>query len=192
MKTTATMIVLLITIVLIPNSYAQNLEFSGGWAHSTGDGGLDGFDAGIAAMFTSRVGLGFNFDEMWDTSKIGSFELTSIGQTTAKNHLQNFLVGPRVFFAQKAVKKYILSPFGEAQFGLSHLASSIQQQQTGLNESSSDTAFTWMLGAGADYVIAGHWAARANLDLLRTHFVDVGQTRLRFVLGIAYTLRRRH
>jgi opacity protein-like surface antigen len=185
------LVIVALILVLVPHASAQNLEVSGGWAHSTGDGGLDGFDVGGAAMFTSRVGIGLNFDQMWDTSKIGSFELTSIGQTTAKNHLQNFLVGPRVFFAQKKVKKYMLSPFGEAQFGLSHLSSSLQQQQTGLNESSSDTAFTWMIGAGADYVIAGHWAARANLDLLRTHFVDVGQSRLRFVLGIAYTLRHR-
>ena len=192
MKVVILTVVSAIMLVLLPRASAQNLEFSGGWAHSTGDGGLDGFDGGVAAMFTSRVGIGLNFDEMWDTSKIGAFELTSIGQTTAKNHLQNFLVGPRVFFAQKKIKKYTLSPFGEAQFGLSHLSSSIQQQQTGLNESSSDTAFTWMLGAGADYVIAGHWALRGNLDLLRTHFVDVGQTRLRFVLGVAYTLRRRH
>jgi opacity protein-like surface antigen len=191
MKLLNLMVISAFMLLLVPHSLAQNLEFSGGWAHSTGDGGVDGFDAGIAAMFTSRVGIGLNFDEMWDTSKIGSFELTSIGQTTAKNHLQNFLVGPRAFFAQRKIKKYMLSPFGEAQFGLSHLHTSIQQQQTGLNESSSDTAFTWMIGAGADYVIAGHWAARANLDLLRTHFVDVGQSRLRFVLGIAYTFRRR-
>jgi opacity protein-like surface antigen len=191
MKILIPMVISAIILILVPHAAAQNLEVSGGWAHSTGDGGLDGFDVGAAAMFTSRVGIGFNFDSIWDTSKIGSFELSSIGQTSVKNHMENALVGPRIFFAQKKIKKYILSPFGEAQFGLSHLRTRIQQQQTGLNQSSSDTAFTWMLGAGADYVIAGHWAARANIDLLRTHFVDVGQSRLRFVLGIAYTFRRR-
>lgn len=192
MKTATMMITLLITMVLLPHTFAQNVEVSGGWAHATGDSGVDGFDAGIAAMFTSRVGIGLNFDEMWDTSNLGVFELTSIGQTSVKSHLQNFLVGPRVFIAQKKIKKYILSPFVEAQFGGSHLSTKIRQQQTGLNQSAADSGFTWMLGGGADYVIAGHWAARANLDLLRTHFVDSGQTRLRFVLGIAYTLRRRH
>jgi opacity protein-like surface antigen len=142
-------------------------------------------------MFTSRVGLALNWDDTWDTSTVGSFELTSIGHTSVKNHLQNFIVGPRVYFTQKKIKdKYVLTPFGEAQFGLSHLSTRIQQQATG-EQSASDTAFTWMVGAGADYVIAGHWAARANLDLLRTHFVDAGQSRLRFVLGIAYTIRRR-
>lgn len=181
-----------IMLVLLPHASAQNLEFSGGWAHSTGDGGLDGLDAGVAAMFTSRVGLAFNFDSMWDTSKIGTFELTSVGQTVVKNFMQNGLIGPRIFFAQKKIKqKYVLSPFGEAQFGESYLSTTIQQQQTGLNQTASDTAFTWMLGGGVDYVVAGHWAVRGNLDFLRTHFSDSGQSRLRFVMGVAYTLRRR-
>lgn len=181
-----------IMLVLLPHASAQNLEFSGGWAHATGDFGVDGLDAGVAAMFTSRVGLAFNFDSMWDTSKIGTFELTSVGQTVVKNFMQNGLIGPRIFFAQKKIKqKYVLSPFGEAQFGESYLSTTIQQQQTGLNQTASDTAFTWMLGGGVDYVVAGHWAVRGNLDFLRTHFSDSGQSRLRFVLGVAYTLRRR-
>ena len=192
MKVALLIVVSAIMLALLPHASAQNLEFSGGWAHATGDGGVDGFDAGIAAMFTSRVGIGLNWDEMWDTSTIGAFELTSVGQTSVKNHLQNFLVGPRVFFAQKKIKKkYVLSPFGEAQFGGSRLNTQIQQQQTRLNESVADGCFTWMLGGGVDYVVAGHWALRGNLDFLRTHFADAGQSRLRFVLGVAYTLRRR-
>jgi len=191
MKTVITLVLFLTCIALTRDASAQNLDLSLGWAHATGDGGVDGLDLGIAAMFTSRVGLALNWDDTWDTSNVGSFELTSIGQTSVKNHLQNFIVGPRVYFTQKKIKdKYVLTPFGEAQFGVSHLSTRIQQQAVG-EQSSSDTAFTWMIGAGADYVISGHWAARANLDLLRTHFVDAGQSRLRFVLGIAYTLRRR-
>ena len=48
-----------------------------------------------------------------------------------------------------------------------------------------------MLGGGAGYVLSPHWAARANFDLLRTHFADSGQSRLRFVLGVAYTFGQR-
>jgi hypothetical protein len=72
--------VILIT-VLSPSLSAQNLELSGGWAHLTGDNGVDGFDVGIAAMFTSRVGIALNYDDTWDTSTIGAFELTSIAIT---------------------------------------------------------------------------------------------------------------
>jgi opacity protein-like surface antigen len=192
MKVASLVVVSAIMLVLLPHASAQNLEFMGGWAHSTGDFGLDGLDAGVAAMFTSRVGLAFNFDSMWDTSKIGTFELTSVGQTVVKNFMEDGLIGPRVFFAQKKIKKkYVLSPFGEAQFGESYLSTTIQQQQTGLNQTASDTAFSWMLGGGVDYVVAGHWSVRGNLDFLRTHFSDTGQSRLRFVLGVAYTLRHR-
>lgn len=79
--------VILITM-LSSRLSAQNLELSGGWAHLTGNNGVDGFDVGIAAMFTSRVGLALNYDDTWDSSTIGSFELTSVGLTSTKSHLQ--------------------------------------------------------------------------------------------------------
>lgn len=184
-------VILLITI-LSPRLSAQNVELSGGWAHLTGNNGVDGFDLGVAAMFTSRVGIALNYDDTWDTSTIGAFELSSIGLTSASSHLQNYLVGPRVFFVQRKIKnKYVLSPFGEAQFGGSHLSQKLQQQGTGVQQSAADSGFTWMLGAGADYVVASHWALRGNLDFVRTHFINSGQSHLRFVLGVAYTIRRR-
>lgn len=182
--------VILITM-LSSRLSAQNLELSGGWAHLTGNNGVDGFDVGIAAMFTSRVGLALNYDDTWDSSTIGSFELTSVGLTSTKSHLQNFLVGPRVFFAEKKIKKRYITPFGEAQFGRSHLSNKLTEQATGVQQSAADSAFTWMLGGGADYVVAPRWALRGNLDFVRTHFVNSGQSHLRFVLGVAYTIRRR-
>lgn len=192
MKVVPILATVIVIAVLSPTLSAQNIELSGGWAHLTGNNGVDGFDVGAAAMFTSRIGIALNYDDTWDTSTIGAFELSSLGLTTASSHLQNFLVGPRVFFAQKKIKKkYVLSPFGEAQFGGSHLNQKLQQQGTGLQQSASDSGFTWMLGGGADYVVAPHWALRGNLDFVRTHFVNSGQSHLRFVLGVAYTIRRR-
>jgi Outer membrane protein beta-barrel domain len=177
-------------LVVALGSFAQNAELSLGWAHATGDFGVDGVGLGGAIWFTNRVSIGANYDTMWDTSRIGSFELTSIGETSVKSHLQNFMVGPRVFFANKKIHKRSLQPFGEVQFGGSHLNTKIQQVNTG-EISASDNAFTWLLGGGADVVLNPHWAARGNLDLERTHFSDSGQTRLRFLLGVAYTFARR-
>ncbi len=169
-------------------SFGQNLELSGGWAHSTGDFGVDGLGLGVALWFNRRVSIGLNYDTMWDTSRIGTFELTSIGNVSSKSHLQNFLVGPRIFFPK--VKKHNISPFVEAQFGGSHLSSKIQE--VGATEiSTSDNAFSWQVGGGADFHLNPHWAFRGNLDLLRTHFADTGQSRIRFVLGVSYTLARR-
>jgi hypothetical protein len=177
---------LILFLSLSPLAMGQNLEVNGGWVHATGDFGVDGFEIGGAYWVTSRVALAGNYDSAWDTSRVGSFELTSVGLITVKSHLQNFMVGPRIFFAKKKIKKYAFSPFAEVQLGGSHLNTKIEQVSAG-EQSASDSSFSWLLGGGADYVFSQHWAARLNLDLLRTHFADAGQSRLRFVLGIAYT-----
>jgi hypothetical protein len=168
----------------------RNLELSGGWVHSTGNNGLDGFNLGASLWFNRRVSIAFSYDHAGDTSTLGNFGLTSAGLVTINSHLQNWLIGPRVFFPTKKVKRFDLDPFGEFQIGGTYLSQKISQAGVG-SSSASDTAYSWMLGGGADYVLSPHWAARANLDLLRTHLSDMGQTRLRFVLGVAYTFRRR-
>jgi ketosteroid isomerase-like protein len=48
-----------------------------------------------------------------------------------------------------------------------------------------------MLGGGADYLFSDHWSGRANVDFLRTHLANEGQSRLRLVLGIRYTFGSR-
>jgi hypothetical protein len=48
-----------------------------------------------------------------------------------------------------------------------------------------------MLGGGAEYLFSPHWSGRANLDFLRTHLANEGQSRLRLVLGIRYTFGSR-
>lgn len=191
MKTAISRLFLTIFLLLASFCFGQKLELNTGWTHATGDFGVDGFEVGTALWFTSRVSVGLNYDAAWDTSKIGTFELTSVGATSVKTHLQNFLVGPRIFFANRKIrKKYSVRPFGELQFGGSHLSTKIQQVGTS-EVSSSDTAFDWMIGGGGDFVFSPHWAARANIDFLRTHFAESGQSRLRTVIGVVYTFGRR-
>jgi len=168
----------------------SNLELSGGWVHSTGNSGLDGFNFGASLWFNKRVSIAFDYDHAGDTSTLGNFGLTSAGLISVKSHMQNWLIGPRVFFPTKKIKRFDLDPFGEFQFGGTYLNQQISQAGAA-SMSASDTAYSWMLGGGVDYVLSPHWAARGNLDLLRTHLSDMGQTRLRFVLGVAYTFRRR-
>jgi Outer membrane protein beta-barrel domain len=174
---------------------AQKVELSGGYAHISGDQGLDGFNVGAAAWFTPRVSIAADYDGVFDTSRIGIFELTQTGVIASKSHLQDWLFGPRIFFPGliKTGNKRVahLLPFGEAEFGVSHLKSSIKQTATNSSQSASDTAFSWMLGGGADYRIYPHWVARLKLDLLRTHFAEAGQSRFRLSLGVAYTLKER-
>jgi long-subunit fatty acid transport protein len=165
---------------------AQGLELAGGYDHVTGNFGTNGFSAGAAWWFTSKVNLAANYDSTWNTSTIGVFQITNVGLLVSKNHLQSFLVGPRIFFLSRTIKKYKLGIFGETQYGISHINSTLQQPPTA-SVSSSDTAFTWTLGGGADYPFTPHWSARGNVDFMRTHFAAAGQSRLRLVLGVAYT-----
>jgi len=175
---------------------AQNFEVNGGYAHISGDNGLDGFNAGAAIWFTRRVSIAGDYDSAWDTSHLGVFELTQTGVIISKTHLQNGLVGPRIFFPgllrnkEKHVAK--LFPFFEAEFGASNEHSSLEEPTTKTNVSGSDNAFTWMLGGGADYGISSHWVGRARVDLLRTHFADTGQSRARLVFGIVYMFGKRN
>jgi Outer membrane protein beta-barrel domain len=176
---------------LLPAStFGQGLELAGGYAHATGDLGLDGFNAGAAWWVTPRVSLAGEIDGLWDTSRVGVFELTSAGNVSVKSNLQNYLVGPRVSFPGAMKGRDKLIPFAELQMGLTHLQTRIQEVNLP-DRTSADTAFSWMLGGGADYLVNPHWTARINLDLLRTHLADAGQSRLRLVLGMTYTFGER-
>jgi opacity protein-like surface antigen len=171
------------------------LEIGGGYAHISGDNGLDGLDIGAALWLARRVAVAVDYDSAWDSSHLGAFELTQTGLIVSKSHLQNFLVGPRVSFPGllKNKQKHLqqLWPFAEIQVGSSHLNSSLEAPTTHTSQSASDNAFTWMIGGGADYQLSPHWVGRFKLDFLRTHFADTGQSRVRLGIGVAYTFKAR-
>lgn len=177
-------------IVMLPNTACgQGLELSGGWAHNSGDFGTNGFNVAGAWWFTKHVTIAGDYDSSWNTTSLTAFQFTTIGSTAVKSHLQNFLVGPRIFFSTNWTDRHRLTPFAEAEFGGSDLYQKVTQVDTSV--STSQTAFSWMLGGGVDYLISPHWSARAKLDFLRTHFAEEGQSRLRLVLGITYTFGSR-
>ena len=165
-------------------------ELAGGWSHITGNEGLNGFNVGGSVFLDPKISLGFNYDGVYDTTVLGSFALTNVGLTVTKSHLQDFMTGPRFYFpglfalhcgAQGHLP--ILHPFVQAQFGESELWTEVSLQNVG-TVTSSDTAFSWLLGGGGDFDISEHFAARISTDLLRTHFVDTGQSRLRLIVGV--------
>jgi len=166
----------------------QGLQVGGGWAHVTGNNGTDGFAVDGAWFFTKRVSIAGFYESTWDTTTLGTFQFTSLGLFSVHSHLQDALFGPRIFFDTKWTDKYKVNPFGEVQFGISHLNQTVTTQTTG-SVTGSDTAFSWMLGGGVDYRLSPHFSARGNLDFLRTHLFNEGQSHLRFVLGIYYGFR---
>jgi len=173
---------------LLPSQLAhgQGLELGGGWTYMTGDGGTNGFGIDGAWWFTKRVTLAANYDSAWDNSLLSNFAFTQIGAIAVKSHLQNFLVGPRIFFSTDWTNRHKLNPFGEVQFGVSWLHQAVNAAQIG--EVSADANhFSWLLGGGAEYLFNPHWSGRMNLDLLRTHFIDQGQSHLRLAVSVTYT-----
>jgi len=179
-------VVLLATLMPSHVAYGQGLELNTGWAYVTGNNGTDGFAVGGAWWFTKRVTLGVNYDDSWDTSPLTSFNVSSLGLVVTKSHLQDLMIGPRIFFTADWTTKHKLIPFVENQYGYSFLDQSVRITNVGYAEASSEK-FSWILGGGAEYLLNPHWSARINLDLLRTHFGDEGQSHLRLVLGLTYT-----
>ncbi len=195
---------LAVMFALCLNAHAQvtdviakhNVEFNGGWAHITGNQGLDGFNAGTALYFTPRISIAADFDAGWDTTSIGPFAGTPFGAVVINSSLQNILFGPRIFFpglfkSKSNEKIRLLKFFGEAQFGLSHLSTTVRAPTQNLSVNASDTAFTWLLGGGVDYRLSSHWTARGKIGLERTHLESMGQSRLRTVVGVSYAFGRR-
>ncbi|HEX6802411.1 MAG TPA: hypothetical protein VF133_01935 [Terriglobales bacterium] len=164
----------------------DNLELSGGFNHETGDFGLNGFTAAAGVWLGRRAQIDLDYDSAYHTSTLGVLSLTSIGHTAIKNRIQDWLIGPRIFFTPRQVDRYRFSPFAEFKLGGSHLSERIQETSMP-SQAASDNAFAWALGGGADYQFNSQWFGRVDLDLLRTHFADAGQSRLRLVLGIGYT-----
>jgi len=171
----------------------HSIELSGGYLHVTSNQGLDGYTLGGSWLFNPKVALAFNYDSGRDTSTLGAFALTNVGLTVSKTHLQNWLIGPRIYFpglfkGKGNVKGHIIHPFAEVQFGESNLFAQLQELNVG-TQRSADTAFSWTLGAGGDFRLSSHWAARISADLLRTHFVDNGQSSLRLAMGVVYNFK---
>jgi hypothetical protein len=186
---------LLLAFPLLVSAQDVNLngELNGGYAHVSGDGGLDGYNVGGALWLTRRFSLAIDYDSGWDTSHLGVFELTSAGLFVTKSHLDDLLIGPRVSLPGllKSDKTHLahIVPFAEAQFGISTLDSKLQNPTADIFQHASDKEFSWMLGGGADYRFSSHFSARGKFDLLRTHFADTGQSRVRLGLGVVYTFR---
>jgi opacity protein-like surface antigen len=180
----------LLALTIPQTARGQGLEVGSGWVYVSGAGGTNGFNFAAAWWFTHRVTLVADYDTAWNTSTLSTFTFTQLGGTASKAHIQNLLFGPRIFFSTGWTKKHKINPFGEGEFGLTHLSETIEQVNSP-TISSSDTGFTWMLGGGAEYLFSPHWSARANLDFLRTHLANEGQSHLRFVLGVRYTFGSR-
>lgn len=166
----------------------------------TGSDDQPPFDAFVGYSHTSNFGTGLNgwilagnyeFPESWlglegeisghyGTQNLSALPIVLPGSpVSVDNSLHNFNFGPRVTWRSP---EQPFNVFGHFLFGFSHAKVSAAGQ------SQADTAFSWVVGGGADYNFNMNWAARAQLDLLHTHFFNDGESHPRFALGLVYRL----
>lgn len=167
-------------------SWLDNFELGGGFSHASGDFGLNGFNAAAGYWVNRRVSLNMDYDWLANNSTLNVLSMTSLGHTAVKNRMQDWMVGPRVFFPPRKLSKFKLDPFGELFLGGAHQSQQVTQASIG-QISASANSFAWALGGGTDYQFNSQWFGRVSLDFMRTHFADAGQNRFRFVLGVGYT-----
>lgn len=179
--------VVITTSFLFPTgANAQGLAFDAGWSHVTGNFGMDGFTLGSSWFFTPKLAVAANYDDAWNTDRVGNFAFTSVGAIATKSHLQDFLVGPRYFFSSYDVAhNHTIIPFVDVRFGVTHLHQEVQEGITpaAINQ---DSAFSWLIGGGVDYPLTPHWMARGELGLLRTHLNAQPESHARLAISIAY------
>jgi hypothetical protein len=186
---------LLLFVFALPAFGQEDLEFSGGYRHISGDQGLDGYFLGIGWNPIPKFQMYLSYDGVYDNSTIGAFALTSVGLTTVNSHMQELLTGPRFFLpgllkGHGHVQGHLMIPYVEAGFGEARLHTDVAQFNLGAAQS-ADTAFAWEIGGGADFRIYPHFAVRGDFGFLRTHFANGGQGRVRLGIGVVWSVRSR-
>ena len=178
----------------VEESLKHNLGVGAGWVYMNGDGSLNGINVSAEMIVVRPVSIAFDWDNAWSNQNLGVFQFTKTGAIATHSHLQNFIVGPRVYFPGAFKNKgrlHVISPFLEAQFGESRLTQKVTSATIG-TVSATATAFTWdVRRRGRHQAKSALVISSQKLDLLRTHFSSSGQSHLRFSLGVMYTLRAR-
>jgi opacity protein-like surface antigen len=185
-----TISIILLVLALLPTfalgEEVSGLEAGANYTHmsSNTNGGGNGFGGTVGYRFGPHVALLGEGDFLWSNSHLSAFGLSNFAHVGGNT--QNFLGGGRFYILgwKPAIGKHQLLPYAELLFGLSRTSQNVQTFRGSV--SSSDNAFTWVLGGGVDYSLAPKWMARGSLDLVRTHFADAGQSHWRLGLGFAH------
>jgi opacity protein-like surface antigen len=158
------------------------IDISGGFTHTTGDIGLNGWDASAGYRIRPWLALAGDISGLYGSNSVLGVNFNS--------NLYNFNFGPRVFVPLNDYPKW--KPFGELLLGFSRQNQSLESSLLAPGVvvpsfDASDTSFSWMIGGGIDYQIHPQWRIRAlQLDLLRTSFVGSTQNKLRLNFGVVY------
>jgi opacity protein-like surface antigen len=165
------LVLLLFALPSIAQSDTPGVEVFGGYSHVSSDIGLNGWD--FTAAF--RPELLPSFSLVGDLG--GAYGTDSVAGTRVKSSLYSALAGPRVHFN---IRRDELAPFAEVLVGIARVSTDIG------TSSDSDNAWAFSIGGGLDYAFTDSWTARVKAGVLRTHFFDDPDSRVRFAVGLVY------
>lgn len=162
---------------IFAQSETPKFDIFGGYSHvGNFNIGLNGWTASANYNLNRWLGLEGDVSGHYGSESLGPavMFIPSIPNNIT-SHMHNFDFGPSVTYRTNK-----FNAFGHVLFG----ASQTNVSAAGMGD--DDTAFSWVLGGGADYNFARKWAARFQLDLLRTNFFDQGDSHGRVSVGVVY------
>ncbi len=174
---TLPLVLLALCICATAQEKTPRFDIFGGYSHASNfDIGMNGWLASANLDINRWLGIEGDVSGHYGSESLGPAAIILPGVPNQINsRMHNFDFGPSVTY--RSAK---FNVFGHFLAGVSH---------TNVNAAGSgqgDTSFSWVLGAGGDYNITPSWAARLQLDLLRTNFFDVGANHGRVSLGVVY------
>jgi hypothetical protein len=181
---------LLIAIFITLPLWAQPAEVTnpridifGGYSHVGNYGiGLNGWIGSATWNLSNHFGVEGDVSGDYGSKSLGDLSqiLPNIPNSVG-SHMHSFNVGPNVTYRAPSGK---YNGFGHLLFGTSH--TNVNAQNVG----EGSTSFSWLIGVGGDYNFRRDWAARAQLDYLRTDFFSKGAGHGRYALGLVYRFGR--
>jgi opacity protein-like surface antigen len=183
----ARLLFVLILVLATASAFAQTgsddqqpVDLFAGYSHTSNFGtGLNGWlFSGNYNVKGSWLGIEGEISGHYGSQNLSALPIIIPGApVSVDNSLHNFDFGPRVTWRSP---EQPVEAFGHVLFGASHAKISA----AGISQ--ADTAFSWVLGGGADYNFNANWGARAQLDLLHTDFFSNGESHPRFALGLVF------
>ena len=155
------------------------IDIFGGYSHVGNYGlGLSGWTASADLRLIHWLGIEGDVSGNYGRKGLGTIAtlLPNVPNSVGTS-LHSFNFGPSGTFRSDTGK---YDAFGHVLFGVSHTNVDAAGDAVG------DTAFSWILGGGADYNVASMFALRAQLDLLHTKFFNGGQNHGRISFGVVY------
>ncbi len=147
-----------------------------GYNHLSGDVGKNGWNASGDYNFNRYVGAEADFAGYYGSNSFA-------GVVSADESEYSWLFGPKVRFETQNPK---VIPWAHLLFGGGHIGVDTKDLVANIPLNSSDNAFMWALGGGADWVFRPEWAARVKLDLLHSGTNIEGGSHMRLGFGLAY------